>query len=417
MAYIPSTHVEPLHAVTTPAIAPVGLVASIAAAPLAAHEGKVEDAASSPSRNTPIYYATATRTDANTTGGGAPPSPHHPALPLVGISFTTADATVAVTDTVTTAVTGTITITDAVTTTVTGTVTITITITITITVTAAITVAVTTAGGANPIAVPTESAGPAARSDGAGRWALGSGSGATTTRKEEAAAAGAGAAAATAALDSSVSKTKTKSSGRDAAADGDDERKGKTKTKTGKEKGKSKGEHDLKTGLAFIATAASAAFIVHKTRKMVFGEDEEEKLKGKFKDAVEGRDRDRDRDWRSLDRGSEEDDRYRRRHQHQDHRRDKSPDVLVIEERFRNGRQEGKRVFDNGRLVLDDDNRRYNIEHGGDGGGRGAGMRDPERLMLDHRPSVPRLPSSGRYYDIDGSDDVLYEDRLMRRYP
>lgn len=171
---------------------------------------------------------------------------------------------------------------------------------------------------------------------------------------------------------------------------------------------------------------------MHKTRKAVLGEDEEkklkrgeEKVKGKFKDAVEGRDRDRDRDRereRERERERGRDDRDRRlvegdgddrSHRRPNNRRGKSPDVMVIEERFRNGRPEARRVFDNGKLILEEGDRRYDNDHSS-GGGRSS--RDSERFMLEHRPSVARL-RPGRYYEIDGGDGVLYEDRLVRRHP
>ncbi|RYP75509.1 hypothetical protein DL771_002394 [Monosporascus sp. 5C6A] len=109
-----------------------------------------------------------------------------------------------------------------------------------------------------------------------------------------------------------------------------------------------KGEK-LKSSLAFLGTVAAATYIMHKVRPKLLGDEKElKKLKGEAKEVVgrgdgeRGRDRDRSRNGV---RGKDRDGSVIR--------------DVVVEERFRNGRPEGRRVYDDGKLVLDE--RRYHV--------------------------------------------------------
>ncbi|RYP52096.1 hypothetical protein DL768_002646 [Monosporascus sp. mg162] len=137
----------------------------------------------------------------------------------------------------------------------------------------------------------------------------------------------------------------------------------------------------LKSSLAFLGTVAAATYLMHKVRPKVLGDGKELKaLKGKAEEVVgrgdEERDRERDRGrngGRSGGRGKDRDGSVIR--------------DVVVEERFRNGRPEGRRVYDDGRLVVDEG--RYDV--------RG-------RRSVDGRLGPPRH----RRYEVD-DDYVAYE--------
>ncbi|RYP10682.1 hypothetical protein DL764_000472 [Monosporascus ibericus] len=145
----------------------------------------------------------------------------------------------------------------------------------------------------------------------------------------------------------------------------------------------------LKSSLAFLGTVAAATYLIHKVRPTVLGDKKELKgLKGKEKEVVgrgdgeRNRERDRDR-GRGRDRGRDGDRDGGRC-------RDRDGSVIrdvVVEERFRNGRPQGRRVYDDGRLILDE--RRYRV--------RG-------RRSVDGRLDHPRH----RRYEVD-DDYVAYE--------
>ncbi|RYP93866.1 hypothetical protein DL770_000062 [Monosporascus sp. CRB-9-2] len=137
----------------------------------------------------------------------------------------------------------------------------------------------------------------------------------------------------------------------------------------------------LKSSLAFLGTVAAATYLMHKVRPKVLGDGKELKgLKGKAKEVVARGDGERDR----------ERDRGRNGGRNGGRGRDRDGSVIrdvVVEERFRNGRPEGRRVYDDGRLVLDEG--RYDV--------RG-------RRSVDGRLGPPR---HRRYEDDD--DYVAYE--------
>ncbi|RYO76215.1 hypothetical protein DL766_001029 [Monosporascus sp. MC13-8B] len=132
----------------------------------------------------------------------------------------------------------------------------------------------------------------------------------------------------------------------------------------------------LKSSLAFLGTVAAATYLMHKAWPKVFGDEKDLKgIKGKTKEVVGGREdgeRDRERDrGRNGGRG-----------------RDRDRSVIrdiVVEERFRNGRPEGRRVYDDGRLVLDEGP--YDVRH---------------RRSVDGHLGPPRH----RRFEID-DDDVV----------
>ncbi|RYP04344.1 hypothetical protein DL765_010225 [Monosporascus sp. GIB2] len=100
----------------------------------------------------------------------------------------------------------------------------------------------------------------------------------------------------------------------------------------------------LKSSLAYLGTVAAAAYLMHKARPKVFGDEKGlERIKGKAEEVV--------------GRGDGERDRERDRGRNGGRGRDRDASVIrdiVVEERFRNGRPEGRRVYNDGRLVLDE---------------------------------------------------------------
>ncbi|RYP69423.1 hypothetical protein DL769_005277 [Monosporascus sp. CRB-8-3] len=136
-----------------------------------------------------------------------------------------------------------------------------------------------------------------------------------------------------------------------------------------------KGEK-LKSSLAFLGTVAAATYLMHKAWPKVFGDEKELKaLKGKAKEVV--------------GRGDGERDRERDRGRNGGRGRDRDGSVIrdvVVEERFRNGRPEGRRVYDDGRLVLDEG--RHDVR---------------DRRSVDGHLDPPRH----RRFETD-DDDVVY---------
>ncbi len=174
----------------------------------------------------------------------------------------------------------------------------------------------------------------------------------------------------------------------------------KEKDRSGSGSGDGKdGLKDLKTSLAFLGTVAAAAYVAHKAWPVVFGEGE--KLKEGVEDAVLGRDRGRKRD--SWDKDREK--KGRSKSKSKGRSKSRGGADVVIEERFRNGRQEGRRIYNDGKLVLDEDN--SNGGNGNSNRGRGGFVLDRRRRDSVHQQEQLQLRPR-KYYELDGCDDVEY---------